>query len=121
MDSWAWVEIFKGTPKGIRIAKLIHSKRVAVTQHTLAELADKFYRDKIQFDEALEHIKSNTTILPLTEEIMLRAPEVKEEMRKKHRDASLADAINVTTARIHNAKAISGDADFKDIPGALFL
>ncbi|MBI4143960.1 PIN domain-containing protein [Candidatus Woesearchaeota archaeon] len=121
MDSWAWVELFRGTQKGTRIAKLIQNKRVAVTQHTIAELADKFYRDGIPFDTALEHIKSSATILNLTEEIILKAPEVKAEMRKKHPNASLADAINLTTAQMHNAKAVSGDSDFKDIPDAIFI
>jgi predicted nucleic acid-binding protein len=119
LDSWAWFEYFQGSARGKRIAAVIEGPhRIATTIVVIAELADKFGREHIDFHQFLKFIKLRATLIPLTEELVLKAPEIKLELRKRHPDASLVDAINLAAARINKAKLLTGDSDFSGIPDA---
>lgn len=118
LDTWAWFEYFKGTVRGKQVELILKNHRVAITLVTIAELADKFWREKQEFVQFFAFIKSKAVILPLAEQVIMTAPKTKQELREKHPDASLVDAINLTTARISRAKLLTGDSGFEGIPNA---
>ncbi len=121
IDSSAWMENFSGTQTGIQVEKILQKGRNCTTIMVIAELADKFEREDIEFHKFFEYIKSKAVILPITEKIVINAAKIKKQLRKTAPDTSLIDAINLTIARESNAKLVTCDSDFKEAAGVVFL
>ena len=117
LDSSFWLEYFNGTDRGKKAAKIIADFDLATPITAIAELADKFHREKIDFKEFLDFIKLNSVIIQLTEDIVISAPSLKMELRKKHPDASLTDGIHLATARSEKGILITTDRDFSGCEG----
>lgn len=121
IDSSAWMENFSGTQAGIQIEKILQKGNNCTTILVLAELADKFERENLEFHQFFEYIKSKAVILPVTEETALKAASIKKQLRKTAPDTSLIDAINLATTRDMHAKLITCDSDFKNAHDAIII
>ncbi len=80
---------------------------------TLAEIADKFERKNISFEEPAHFIKNNFTILNIDFEIAKKAAKIKKERRKQHPKFGLSDALILATAKVHSLELHTKDHDFK--------
>jgi len=122
IDSYAWIEYFKGSESGRRAEKYIESGNCATPTIVLAELSDKYQREGWKFwEEDLEFILSKTEIIDLTKEIAIKAGETKKEMRKNHPNFGLADAIIYETAQSENSPVLTGDEHFKDVKNVIYI
>ncbi|MEK6886504.1 MAG: PIN domain-containing protein [Nanoarchaeota archaeon] len=121
LDSFAWMELFLGTEKGKIVGELIDKKDVAIPIIALAELSDKFDREHQNFEPSFLFIQQKATILPLTIDIALKAGKLKNELRKIARNISLADCLGLQIAKSVGATFVTGDPDFKDVKGVMFL
>jgi len=123
IDTFAWVEYFRGTKKGEIVRDCIEKGKVFTPTIVLAELSDLYERKKVSnWERDLGFIISKTTILDLNQELATESGKTKNDIRKKHKTKfGLADAIILATARKMNAKVVTGDKHFEKISEVLFL
>jgi len=115
IDSYAWVEYFKGTKKGEMAKEFIESNKSATASITLAELSEKYKRENKDFEQDLQFMLSQTKIVNLSTEIAIKAGEINCENKKKIKDWGMADAIIMATANSLNSKVVTGDEHFRNL------
>ena len=122
IDSYAWIEYFSGSAKGKEARKYIEDEDSATPTIVIAEVSGKLMREVIAGRETadgrltrLGFLKSATTIADLTEDIALRSGEIDAERKQRVRRWGLADSLVLATARISDAKVVTGDEHFRDL------
>ena len=119
IDTYAWIEYYLGDNTSLKL--LIENKDIATPALVIAELSDKFTREKEDFSDFFKFISSRSKIIPLTSEIALEAGKFKSMMRKKHKQFGLADSIIYLTSKLSDAKLVSGDPHFKGLEKGEFI
>lgn len=119
IDSWAWVEYFKGSRAGAKARAVIEDEEKAVISTiNLAEV----YRWVLRFygedaaEEKIGVMKQRCFVVDVTEEIAVKCAKIKHE-----RGMGLGDAIILATANQEAAKVVTGDPDFKGLEGVVYL
>jgi len=115
IDSFAWIEYFSGSDAGARARSFIEGHRGITPTIVIAELSEKYRREKLSFDEDLDFIVRRTRVIPLDTSIAEKAGVLSHERKKKVKRWGLADSIVLATARIHSAKIVTGDEHFLDL------
>jgi len=122
VDSFAWVEYFRGSPTGEEVDRLLSERPSATPTIVLAELSDKYAREGISgFTRDVDEVDSRTTIVPLDRDIAEESGRVKAEARKRVPDFPLADGIVYATAQALGAEVLTGDPHFRGWKGVVFL
>jgi predicted nucleic acid-binding protein len=93
----------------------IESSRGITPTIVIAELSEKYRREKLAFVEDLDFIISKTRVVPLDTEIARKAGTVNHERKRKVPRWGLADSIVLATAREHKARIVTGDEHFRDL------
>jgi len=94
IDSYAWIEYFKGTDAGRLAKNYIEGKEAATSGISVAELKEKYLREGWRyFDADLLFITSVTTIIPVGKEVAVSAGEVNFERKRNVRDWGMSDSI----------------------------
>lgn len=122
VDSYAWIEYFKGSSSGEKARDFIEQGSAATCTITLAELYEKYLREKWDsFEADSKFIMTKTTIVPLDRKISLLAGHINSQNRKRIKGWGMADSIVLATARTTSAKVITGDLHFKTISEAVMI
>lgn len=123
VDTFAWVEYFRGTKKGEIVRDCIEEGNAITPTIALAELSDAYERRGIpNWERDLAFIISKTTIMDLNQQLAVEAGKIKNEVRKKYKTQfGLADAIILATAKKTNARIVTGDKHFEKLKGIVFL
>lgn len=123
IDTFAWVEYFKGTKKGEIVRDCVEEAKTFTPTIVLAELSDIYERNKVpNWERDLAFIISKTTILDLNQQLAIESGKIKNIIRKKYKTKfGLADAIILATATKMNAKVVTGDKHFEKISSVIFL
>lgn len=115
IDSYAWVEYFRGTEEGAAAKEYIEQKSNATCSITIAELAEKYKKENKDFSEDYEFIVSKSEIIDLSSDIALAAGEINFDNKKKIKNWGMSDSIILATARMSNAKVVTGDEHFRNL------
>lgn len=123
IDTFAWVEYFRGTEKGGMLRNLLNnSKNEFITiECCIAELKMWTIKSKINFQAIFEVVQANSTLCPIILEDWLNAAEIREEMRKTRKKFGLIDALLLSKQKQDKCKLISGDPHFKNLPNVAFM
>jgi len=122
IDSYAWVEYFRGSARGAKTRDHIESRSAATSTITIAELQEKYLREKwTSFAEDMSFIIARTTLIPVDRTIALQAGQINHTRKKVQKDWGMADSIVLATAREMSAGVLTGDQHFRDIPEALLI
>ena len=123
IDTFAWIEYFKGTKKGEMVRDCIEKEKTFTPTIVLAELSDVYERTKVpNWERDLAFIISKTTILDLNQQQAIESGKIKNAVRKKYKTKfGLADAIILATARKMNAKVVTGDKHFEKLSEVVFI
>ena len=121
IDSWAWVEMFKESSKGIRIRKLIENFPLSVSALTLAEIADWCVRNSKDPASYLNAIKENASILIVDPETAEKAGRSLNSLRKLSSGIGMVDAILYSQAVAVQMPFLTGDPHFKEFDNVLFI
>jgi len=125
IDSYAWLEYFMGTSAGEKVKNIIDSIADEKLTPTicLAEIYAKVLRvDGIGTAELQRtFVRTRSALMPLSEEIAIESAKIDVEMKKKIAGWGLADSIVLGTARLTNAKVVTGDEHFQNMPETLFI
>jgi predicted nucleic acid-binding protein len=130
IDSYAWIEQFKGSSNGNKIREVLEDAAELYTPDiVLAEIARKYMREGIAIDsitERLEQITSNSKIIFLDSKLAVESAkcylELNEKAKKnKLNSPSLTDGIVLATGRTLKAKVLTGDEHFKSLHEAIWI
>jgi len=122
VDSFAWVEYFRGSSLGEEVERLLRSRRCATPTIVLAELSDKYYRDGIQgLSTDLDEVDALSSLITLDRELAEAAGRIKVEARKTMKDFPLSDGIVYATAESLGAEVLTGDPHFRGRSRVIFL
>ncbi len=122
IDAYAWIEYFRGTPSGDAVRPYVEGDRAATSTLTLAELKEKYLREKWgSFQEDLEFIAVRTLTMPIDRRIALLAGELNHTRKRSTRDWGMADSVILATARSASAKVVTGDKHFEGLPDAIVI
>ena len=116
LDTWAWIEYFKGSEDGFKIKKLIEKKEVYTSAISLAEISKWFYQNKCNVGLGVKQIKQNSIIINLEEDILIESGKKYVELRKIKKDIGLIDVIIYTTAISYGLALITKDPDLLELP-----
>ncbi|MEE8358563.1 MAG: type II toxin-antitoxin system VapC family toxin [Candidatus Hydrothermarchaeales archaeon] len=119
IDSWAWIEYFRGSEKGKTVVPIIESdEEIIVSAINLAEVYYTTLKKKGRetAKKQRDAIEMRCRIIGVDAEIATRGAEIKLE-----RKWGLADAIILATAEIENVTLLTGDPHFKGMPNVEFL
>lgn len=118
VDSSGWIEFASdGLLAGRYAEYLEEADRVLTPSIVVYEVYKRLKRDASESiaDAVLSHM-GNTRIIPLDDQMAIQAAETSLTHK-----LAMADAIVYATAQSHRATLITSDADFKDLPGVLYL
>jgi len=123
LDTFAWVEYFRGTEKGKNVRKCLEEGSCATPTIVMAELSDVYEREKNNYWERdLAFIIYRTTVVNLDQNIAANAGKAKNLIRKKYKTKfGLADVIVLATAQELEAKVVTGDRHFEKLSEVVFL
>src|SRR3989344_5863242 len=114
-DTYAWIECFLGSKQGKTVESYI--KESIITPFiVLLELSYRADKEGWNFRQYLNFIKANSKITNVTEEFVLKFGQVYNKVKKEVPGIGIADAIVLLTALEQNAKILTGDKHFKDLP-----
>ena len=118
IDSWVWVEYFSRPSK--EVVDIINGKEMNYTSIiSLIEVVTSVTRNKSVAEGCLAATKlmGVSHILPITPDIAIRAG----QYNKKEFPGGIADRIIYAMAEAHGLTICTGDMDFKNVPGVLYL
>ena len=119
IDSWVWIEYWKGGKYAGNAAKYIEGEeRAFVSTINLLETYSwvaRSYGEDIAKNK-METIEKRTFIIPLEKTISIEAAKLK----LKHK-LGVADAIVLATAKHVNGILITGDPDFEGIERVVLI
>ncbi len=114
IDTYAWIEYFEGSVQGNKVREILENENeheIFTPSIVLVELADAVAKGKIKinWDELVRFVKLNTKIIDIDDVVAKEAGIIKNNLRKKHPDFGIIDAIVLATARINNSSLLTGD------------
>jgi len=122
IDSYAWIEYFRGTKAGEKAKELIEKDSAATSVITLAELREKYLTEHWNsFDIDINFVTTKTSLILLDREISVLAGRINYENKKKIKNWGMADSIILATARKLSAKVLTSDPHFKNIKDAVMI
>lgn len=121
LDSWAWIEIFKGTAVGVRIAEQVKKTRDEDVFTTSANLYEVCYRveedeGRARAKQARTFIENRSKVLSIDEGIALAAVGI-----RLNEGLRAIDAFTLAAARLQQAKVFTGDKHFKNLKDVVFF
>ena len=128
IDSYAWIEYFRGTKEGERARPYIEGSYVIVPTIILAEVYNKFLKEIEKGNETsdgakqkLDFMMARGRVVELDEDIALYAAEINWKMKKIKKGWGLADSIIYATALTYRAAVVTGDEHFRDLPQVIMI
>ena len=122
IDTYAWIEYFRGTEKGRKVSKLLEKNDTFITAECCVfELKCWALSDNLDFSRILQVVKSISRIYPIWFDDWTNAAEIRNHCRKTIKDFGLVDSLLVAMQRKHNAKVVSGDKHFKTLDNVYYI
>ena len=122
IDSWVWVEYFKGSEYGKYAKKYIEgNEKAIISTINIAEVYRwilRFYDERIA-EEKKNVMEERCFLIPVDTEIAVIAAKIKHNEKM-----GLGDALIYATAKKENAILLtgdSGDSDFEGKEGVIFI
>ncbi len=127
LDSYAWVEYTIGSKMGEFVKFLLKHVTCITPTIVIAELSDKFHREKNEDDWQIlyKFIKHTTTIIfldtTLAEQSGTRKMLLRDKQQPTEKKVGLADAIIYQTALSEESQLVTGDEHFASIESVVYL
>ena len=118
VDSSGWIEFFTDGPKADAYARYLrHPEKVITPAVVLYEVYKKIKRERGEEVAKLCVAQiEKTNLVPIDTDMALRAADLSIEF-----SLPMADSFVLASARASGAELITGDADFRKVPGATVL
>ncbi|MFI5417780.1 MAG: PIN domain-containing protein [Candidatus Lutacidiplasmatales archaeon] len=130
IHSYAWIELIKGTPLGVKVKGLMEAAESCYTPAiVLAEVAHKCLREGFeegQIRRELRGIVESSALVPIDPDLVAVASLATRELRELARSRrlnppGLGDGLVLATTRRTRARLLTGDAHFRELHETLWL
>ena len=118
VDSWAWLELFRGSEKGRRVDRELAGSEPFTSAITLAEVVSVSLRRRRPVDDKVAAIRGQSKVVSPSSDDALDAGRIHAEARRKSPNFSLSDSFVLQLARKVGAKVLTGDPDFRGMKEA---
>lgn len=115
VDTWAWLEMMSGSPRGDRARRVIcDNSTICVSVLTLYELRYRLEQIKDRESAVLiiKQITDQGEVIPIDAQIALLGGTIKIQQNSQKTTMGAVDCLILATARIHNLKILTGDKHF---------
>ena len=119
IDTYAWVEYFLGSKEGSIAREYIEDNYCATSSVTIAELSEKYKRENKNFDKDFSFIIGKSKIIKVDADIAFEAGRINFDNKKKIKNWGMADSIILATAKMLNAKVVTGDGHFRNLDAVM--
>lgn len=119
-DTYAWIEYFLGSKQGKIVENYLKEEPITPVI-VLLELNYRADKENWDFKKYLDFIKFNSETRGINEDFILDFGKLYNKTKNKIPGIGIADVIVLMTAIKENAKILSGDIHFKDMPQVIFL
>ncbi len=118
VDSWAWIDYFKGTSFGIKAKEIIESgDKLLLSTINASEIYHFLLKNKpAEAERLIRFVLGSSFVIQLNTSIALKAAKIKHNQK-----VGLADAIVMATAEENNATILTGDEDFKSLKNVIYI
>lgn len=118
VDSWAWIEYFKGSDLAAQAKEIIESsQKILLSTINASEIYHFLLKNKAaEAEELIKFALDSSFVIPIDSSIALKAARIKHD-----RKIGLADCIVLATAEENNAEILTGDDDFKDMNNVIYI
>ena len=118
VDSWAWIEYFKGSPAAQKAKEIIESsQQLLVSAINISEIYLFLIRNRAsEAEKLIKFVLDSSFVIPLETGLSLKAAKIKHEHK-----IGLADAIVMATAEESKAEILTGDDDFKNMKNVIYI
>jgi len=118
VDSCAWIEYFRGSEISAEIELILFStEEIIMSTVNIAEVYRYFLSQEPKHAEScLKFMLERSFVIPVTTPIAKKAAEIRAKEK-----FGLGDAFILSTARLHDAKILTCDSDFRKDPNAMYL
>lgn len=120
-DTYAWVELFKHSAAGERVAELMQEENVFTAIPSLSELAEWALKNKLDTGETIGKVRKTSAVVPLSEEVSELAGRLNHEIKKETRGWGMMDSMIYATALTQGLKVVTGDRHFENKPGVVMI
>jgi predicted nucleic acid-binding protein len=116
-DSSAWIEYFSGSKKGKIVKQILEGKEHIFTPSIcLMEIKNKYLQEGQKFQDRIDFICKNSSIIDINQEVALIAAGIKKTYK-----LYTVDALVYTIAKQQQSTLLTGDAHFKDLENVKLL
>ena len=119
IDSWAWIEYWKGGRLAVEAASYIDGEEESVVSPiNLAEVylwVARTYGD-ITAEEKVATMEKRCHVVPVERDVAVEAAKIKRKEK-----LGLADSLILATARQAGGRVVTGDPDMKDLRDVVYL
>lgn len=119
IDSWAWIEYFKGSEFGEKAQEHIESgQEIIISAISVSEVQGFLLRHGDIYDpnQTLQFMLDASFVISVDTSIALDAAAIKKELKM-----GLADALILATARQHSCSVVTGDDDFEGKEKVIYI
>lgn len=119
MDSWAWIEFFKGTRIGKKIKNMLIEDNVILTSSiNIAEVYKFALRTEglMKAETYLKIIMDSSFIIFASTQIAVESAKINHKLK-----IGLGDSLIYSTALLNKAKLVTGDQHFKGLEKVEYL
>ena len=120
IDAYAWIEFFRGSQQGKKLADLLNKEELITPSMVIAELSFKYAKEKIDFINRFNFIKTKSKICPLDSNLASIAGKIRY-IRKHINGWGIADSIILATAKLFKANILTGDEHFRDLKESIMV
>ena len=118
IDSWAWIEYFKGSQHGTKAKEIIESgQKIILSTINVSEIYNFLLKNQpAEAEKLIGFVLSSSFVIPVDSKIAIEAAKIKHSQKM-----GLADAIVLATAEENNAEILTGDDDFKNMKNVIYI
>lgn len=123
IDTYAWVEYFRGSKKGERVKKIIEDENnvILTPECCLAEIKGWAIREDMDFEELYSIVRKVSNVQCILTQDWLDAAAIRSELRKTKKGFGMMDALIIAQQKRMGCKVVSGDAHFEDLRDVVFV
>jgi len=130
IDTFAWVEMIRGSRLGSRAREAMEiAERCLTPSVVVAEVASRCVRDALPdslITQELQAIRESSEVVPIDDSLAMAGAHAVEEMRRIAQEQrlqrpGLADGLVLATARRSGGRLLTGDPHFRSFPETIWL
>lgn len=121
LDTYAWVEYFRGTAKGGKVKKILKERQCFTSAISLAELSQWIAKEKLDSGKILDTVKKISVIINLDNDILEAAGRINHQKKLKIKNFGMIDAIILATSKAYELGVVTGDRHFAEEKGTIII